>query len=111
MSDKNDDFTDEEKHLISSYLHKYPSKIEAIIRHGIYILPSAIFAVYVFFKKDFIASFVSWAALFIYLIWYLSYIERYAESFYSILSKYENRVAGMSVNRGETIQDQTDSRQ
>jgi hypothetical protein len=88
-------FTDEEKYIITSYLHKPPGGVWIIFQRSVYVIPSLIFAIYGVFKWDLMAILVAYIALLLYIIWDLGASERAAKSFHSVIRKYETHVEAL----------------
>jgi hypothetical protein len=83
------EFTDEEKAAVAYFLHRKPSKREAISDYAIYVVPSLLFAVYSIWAHDFIAALIAYGSLLFVVIWYLSHTEKISGPLYSAVNKYE----------------------
>jgi hypothetical protein len=88
----NNAFNEEERQLIASYLLPTSKWCERSTWYVVYILPSALFALFGLWHRDYAATLVAYLALFVTTVWFLSYSTRYSNCFRSILMKYESQI-------------------
>lgn len=84
--------TEEETTIVWQVLKHSPKRFNAMFDYGVYVLPTALFAMYGTWKADFIAMLVAYLALLLAAVLYLSHSYRSVRHLRTALEKYESEV-------------------
>lgn len=69
--------------------------------YGAYVLPSALFAAYGVWRKDFAAAFVAYVVLLVVVLLYLGWVRDASKTLRSALEKYEARTGALQEPDGK----------
>jgi len=100
---KSQEFSDDEKRIISRTLFRKSGKSEQLFSYVVYLLPTFLFAIYGFWTRDFLAEFIAFLALFIIVILYITYVWRDWSVFHSAIKKYEEQVGALKSREENKI--------